>query len=144
MKAYLDSNVNSAIAKKDFPREILALKQLMDSFDAGMLDLRTSKVAHTEIERYAGMKKSEMKELYHRLEKVPFVEDHELLGFHSQWDRYGGVSYPLIKDDAMSSPQDGLGATRRSSPDVGNSCPVRRVSHLRRKNDSQPTCRDRG
>lgn len=112
MKAYLDSNVISAIAKKDFPSEILALKQLMDSFGAGMLDLRTSKVAHTEIERYAGMKKSEMKELYHRLEKVPFVEDHELLGFNSQWDRYGGVSYPLIEDDAMSSALRKMGLER--------------------------------
>ena len=112
MKAYLNTNVISAIPKKEFPSEILALNQLMDSFDAGKLDLRTSKVAHTEIERYAGMKKREMNELYHRLEKVPFVEDHELLGFHSQWDCYGGVSSPLVEDDSISSALRKMGLDR--------------------------------
>ncbi len=41
--------------------------------------------------------------MYARLEKVPFIEDHEVLGFHSSWDRFGGESYPLVEDDATSA-----------------------------------------
>ncbi len=82
MKAYLDNDVVSAIVKEDFPaHDIQVLRQLMVFFDQGKLDLRTSKLILTEIERYRGLKKTEMQEVYRRLNKVPFVDPSKLADF---------------------------------------------------------------
>jgi hypothetical protein len=35
--------------------------------------------------------------------QVHFIEDHEVVGFQSSWDRFGGESYPLVQDDPTSS-----------------------------------------
>ena len=68
-----------------------------------MLDLVTSRVTAVEIARYHGLRKPDIENVYARLEKVPFIEDHEVVGFHSYWDRFGGESYPLVRDNATSS-----------------------------------------
>ena len=113
MKTYLDNDVVSAIVKEDFPaHDILVLRQLMVFFDEGKVDLRTSKLILREIERYKGPKKTEMQEVYRRLNKVPFVEDPELLGFHSQWSHQGGVTWPLMEDDPTSSKVRQMGLER--------------------------------
>ncbi len=113
MKAYLDNDVVSAIVKEDFPaHDIQVLRQLMVFFDEGKVDLRTSKLILREIERYKGLKKTGMQEVYRRLNKVPFVEDHELLGFHSQWSHQGGVTWPLMEDDPTSSKVRQMGLER--------------------------------
>ncbi len=99
MKVYLDNSVVSATVKGDFPAEEEVLRQLIALFKAGRIDLRISKLVGREIEPYKGKTKSGMEEMYATLNEVPFVEDHELLEFHSQWDRTGGVANPLIEDD---------------------------------------------
>ena len=104
MKAYLDNDVVSAIGKGDVSAsEIAILKHLLSLFEAKKLDLVTSSITATEIARYNGLRKPDIENVYARLEKVPFIEDHEVVGFHSYWDRFGGESYPLVRDDDTSS-----------------------------------------
>ena len=104
MKAYLDNDVVSAIGKGDVSAsEIRVLEDLLTLFEAKTLDLATSSVTRQEISRYEGPKKGDIENVYARLERVPFIEDHEVAGFHSYWDRFGGESYPLVQDDPTSS-----------------------------------------
>jgi predicted nucleic acid-binding protein len=104
MKPYLDNDVVSAIGKGDVsPSEVAILGELLVLFEAGKLDLVTSSVTAKEIARYKGSARLDIEQVYERLEKVPFIEDHEVLGFHSHWDRFGGESYPLVQDDPTSS-----------------------------------------
>lgn len=102
-KPYLDNCIVSAVVKGDFPKEKEALEWLLNLYDTGKLDLWTSKVTLDELERH-GMKeeRDEMKALFDRLQRVPFVEDHKVLGFDSKWDHLGGVSNPLVEDDRDS------------------------------------------
>jgi predicted nucleic acid-binding protein len=67
------------------------------------LDLVTSPLTAREIEAYRGSAKADIEKVYARLKKVPFIEDHKIVGFHSYWDRFGGESYPFVEDDAISS-----------------------------------------
>jgi predicted nucleic acid-binding protein len=104
MSSYLDNAVVSAIGKGDVSAsEITVLEELLTLFEAKTLDLATSSVTRQEISRYKGPKKGDIERVYARLEKVPFIEDHEVVGFHSCWDRFGDESYPLVQDDPTSS-----------------------------------------
>lgn len=99
---YLDNNIVSARVKDDTPMEIDALERIFGLFEQGKLTLFISKVHDREILRYEGAYKPKIEALCKSLVKVPFVEDHELHGFHSQWDATGGVSAPLVSDDPIS------------------------------------------
>lgn len=63
----------------------------------------TSDLTAKEISAYQGSAKADIENVYARLKKVPFIEDHKVVGFHSYWDRFGGESYPFVEDDAISS-----------------------------------------
>ena len=66
--------------------------------------MRISKVHKRELDRYRDTKMSAaIEQLFSDFSQVAFVEDHELLGFHSQWTRQGGITHPLIEDDPTSS-----------------------------------------
>ena len=113
MKVYLDNDIVSAIGKGDVSAsELTMLEELLDFFDAKRLELVTSSVTAREIALYKGLAKADIEHVYARLEKVPFIEDHEVVGFHSYWDRYGGESYPLVQDDAISSALWRIGVKR--------------------------------
>jgi hypothetical protein len=104
VRAYLDNDVVSAIGKGDVSTsEIRGLEELLAPFEAKTLDLVISSVTAMEIARYKGLKKPDIESVYAWLEKVPFIEDHEVVGFRSYWDRFGGESYPLAQGDATSS-----------------------------------------
>jgi hypothetical protein len=104
MKVYFDNDVVSAIGKGDIsPSELTILEELLDFFKAKKLELVTSSVTAREIAQYRGLAKADIEHAYARLQNVPFVEDHEVVGFHSYWDRFGGESYPFVQDDAISS-----------------------------------------
>lgn len=103
MKVYVDNNVISAKAKKEFPDEIAALFELLKMFENGELELVTSEVTLREIEPYQGDAKGDMMKLYASLSKVPFIEDHIVKDFHSAWGPQGGCSYPLVEDHPVSS-----------------------------------------
>ncbi len=112
MKAYLDTDIVSAIAKDDYADETDALDKLLELSSAGNLELVTSELTRREIDAYKGQHRKGVARVYLLLKKVPFVEDHTLLGIHSQWDRYGGVSYPLMEDDPISRDLRQMGLDR--------------------------------
>src|SRR5438034_6295827 len=113
MKVYLDNDIVSAIGKGDVSAsELTILEELLDFFDAKKLELVTSSVTARENALYKGLAKADIEHVYARLEKVPFIEDHEVVGFHSYWDRFGGESYPLVQDDPTSSPLWNMGLGR--------------------------------
>jgi hypothetical protein len=113
MKVYLDNDIVSAIGKCDVSTsELTILEELLDFFDAKELELVTSGVTAREIALYRGLAKADIEHVYSRLEKVPFIEDHEVVGFHSYWDRFGGESYLLVQDDTISSALWRIGVKR--------------------------------
>ena len=103
MKAYFDNTVISAKVKNEFPEEIMALSELLKMSESGTLELVTSEITLREIEQYLGERKDDMKDFYSLFKRVPLIEDHTVLGFHSQWSSQGGGSYPLVQDDPISS-----------------------------------------
>jgi predicted nucleic acid-binding protein len=102
MKIYLDNNIVSAIVKDDYPDESAALDKLLESVEARKLEIVTSELTRREIERYQGSTRKAIDRVYRLREKVSFLDDHTVLGFHSEWHSSGGASYPLVEDDVIS------------------------------------------
>jgi predicted nucleic acid-binding protein len=84
MKAYLDNNVISAIAKNDTPPESDALKRLLNAYEEGKVDLVTSEVTLQEINAYQGP--ASIRETFQRIKQVPIVRWDQLSGVHSYGD----------------------------------------------------------
>ncbi len=101
MKAYLDSNVVSAIAKDDTPAESEALDRLLAASDVGAIDLVTSELTFDEIKRYSGTSRKAVERTFRLLEKVPIVKWDELLGMHSYGDSRTWITSPLIQNDPL-------------------------------------------
>jgi len=98
MKVYLDNNVVSALGRDDTPQESTSLSAVLQAFDAGTLDLCTSKVTGDEIEKYKGDKKRFVEFIYRLLKKVPYVESQKLLGINVYVDRYTCINSPMIEN----------------------------------------------
>jgi predicted nucleic acid-binding protein len=79
------------------------LEEPLTFFEAKKLELVTSSITAREIARYKGLKKGDIERVHASLAQVHFIEDHEVVGFQSSWDRFGGESYPLVQDDPTSS-----------------------------------------
>ena len=96
-RIYLDTDVVSALAKKDMPEETMfALGQVLKVCDEGKLELFTSELTLSEIQKLDDVPNMErdkwnLRVVYRLLNKVDFSEDHTLLGFNSQWGRWGGI-----------------------------------------------------
>ena len=101
MKAYLDNNIVSAIARDDTPAESDALDRLLEAKDAGRINLVTSELTLEEIKRYAGPARKRVERTFRLLEKVPVVRWDELLGMHSYGDSRTWITNPLIQNDTL-------------------------------------------
>lgn len=101
MKAYLDNNVVSAIAKDDTPTESGALDCLLAARDAGKVELVTSELTLDEIKRYSGPARKQVERTFRLLEKVPVVRWDELLGIHSYGDSRTWINSPLIQNNLL-------------------------------------------
>jgi hypothetical protein len=101
MKAYLDNNVVSAIAKDDTAAESDALDRLLAAQDAGKVELVTSELTLNEIKRYSGPARKQVERTFRLLEKVPIVRWDELLGMHSYGDSRTWITSPLIQNDPL-------------------------------------------
>jgi predicted nucleic acid-binding protein len=101
VKAYLDNNVVSAIARDDTAEESDALDRLLAAKDAGKVDLVTSELTLDEIKRYAGAARKSVERTFHLLEKVPVERWGELLGMHSYGDSRTWISSPLIQNNPL-------------------------------------------
>jgi hypothetical protein len=100
MKAYLDNNIVSAIAKDDIAAESAAIDTVLAAFDDGRLELVTSDVTRREIDNYnRASSRRGVERIFHLLAKVPYVESSTVVGFHSSGDARTSISYPLMEDD---------------------------------------------
>jgi predicted nucleic acid-binding protein len=115
LTVYLDTNIVSALAKGDMPASVsAALMIILEMFNREKLALVTSEVSRREIQKIHNASKVGRDKWNHDVvlgfvSKVPIVEDSKVIGFHSQWDRRGGASYPVTEDDPISSMLRGLG-----------------------------------
>ncbi|MGH7207518.1 MAG: type II toxin-antitoxin system VapC family toxin [Nitrospiraceae bacterium] len=101
VKAYLDNDMVSALARGDMPRVTMdALERLREMSDAGHLELVTSEVALREIERG---KDPRLKDADRDLEKVEIIEDQELRGFNFFGGSGGWISSPRHEEHPTSS-----------------------------------------
>jgi hypothetical protein len=101
LKAYLDNNVVSAIARDDTPAESAALDRILAAQDVGMIDLVTSELTLEEISRCAGPARRGIERTFRLLQKVAVVRWDELLGMHSDGDSRTWISCPLIQNDPL-------------------------------------------
>jgi predicted nucleic acid-binding protein len=101
MKAYLDNNVVSAIAKNDTPQESAALQQLLAAYEGGKVDLVTSELTAEEIKAYQGPLRPEIERIFEGFEKVPIVRWDELLGIRNHWNENTCINVPVIQNDPL-------------------------------------------
>jgi predicted nucleic acid-binding protein len=99
IKAYLDNNVVSAIAKDDTPAESGALDRLLVAYDQGKVELVTSELTLEEIKAYRGQRRSVVERAFRFLEKVPIVRWDEMVGMTSYGDEYTWINAPMIQND---------------------------------------------
>jgi len=109
MKAYLDNNVVSAIAKDDTPPESDALARLLVANEQGKVDLVTSEVTLREIERYRGSGRESTERTFDLPEKVPVVAWDKLVGINSYGDRRTWINSLIIQTDELYNSLLGLG-----------------------------------
>jgi len=96
MKIYLDTDAVSAIARKDNPRELDALKELVQAWQAKRVSLVTSEAIGAEIRNCTGPHRPDIEHIYNQLLQVPFVEKEVHVGYDSGWhDDLGAWSNPL-------------------------------------------------
>jgi hypothetical protein len=95
--AYLDADFVIALAKDDHPQESSALDALLEFHEQGKIHLCSSEVIRKEFDKYQGNHKAASR-ILRLLDKVAFLPDHIVHGFHNQQDQLGGgVSNPLVK-----------------------------------------------
>jgi hypothetical protein len=99
VKAYLDNNIVSAIARDDHPAESQALDQLLKAKDEGKGELVTSEVTLQEISRYVGVARPLVERIFRLLEKVPIERWDRLVGIHSYGNSRTWINTPLIQND---------------------------------------------
>jgi hypothetical protein len=99
MKAYLDNNIVSAIARDDEPAESDALSRLVTAWEEEKVDLVTSDLSLTEIKRYQdACKRAAIEETFRRLEKVEIVRWDELVGMRHYGDARTWINTGLIEN----------------------------------------------
>jgi len=101
MKAYLDNDVVSAIAKDDTATESAALDRLLAAKDEGKLDLVTSGITLKEIKRYKGSNRKPVERTFRLLNKVPVVEWEELVRIESYGDSRTWINAPVIQNQVL-------------------------------------------
>ena len=101
MKAYLDNDVVSAIARDDNQLESGAISCLLTAYDEGKIELVTSEVTLDEIKRYHGHQRAPVERVFRLLDKVPIARWDELVGMNVHIDRYTLINSPIIQNDPM-------------------------------------------
>jgi len=116
---FLDHDMVSGLGKGDLPPEqLIALNLIMELYMAGKHALTTSEVSLRELVPYRGEYRPDIEKFYAALQKVPLVEDHELLGFNIQSDLYTFISSPLIEDHPVASGLRQMGLDRTDAHHV--------------------------
>ena len=78
-------------------QELLALQQLLALRVAGSIKMVRSRVALRELEKPSDPDlMAKLRADYEMLDQIAL--DEKVLGFNNQWDRFGGITHPLISD----------------------------------------------
>lgn len=117
-------------------RELAAIEELLVAYAAGKVSLMGSRVCLRELLNTANEeKRAKLRENYDFLERVPY--DEKVLGFHTQYDQYGGFcTNPLVgdvQDENLRNklmkrgleifyPKDSLSRKRRSNAQIADDC----------------------
>jgi hypothetical protein len=81
----------------DVSGELKALERLLEYRSQGKLVMYRSRVVLSEIVATKDLEQRErLVADYDVLDQIP--HDERVVGFHNQWDKFGGVSYPLVSD----------------------------------------------
>ena len=99
MKAYLDNNVVSAIARNDTPTETDAIDRLLAAYEQGKVDLGTSELTLVEIKAYAGPMRPQIERIYRLLKKVPVVSWSNPLFLNVLHNRSSNINSPMFETD---------------------------------------------
>jgi hypothetical protein len=99
MKAYLDNNIVSAIAKDDHPADSEALDRFLKAKDEGKVDLVTSELTLEEIKKYQGPMQPRVERIFRLLQKVPIVRWDKLVGMNIYGDASTWINTPIIEND---------------------------------------------
>ena len=101
IKAYLDNNVVSAIAKDDTASESDSIDLLLAAYEQGKVALVTSEVSLGEIKPYVGQGRKLVERTFRLLEKVPVVRWEELMGMRIYGDLRTWINSPIIQNDPL-------------------------------------------
>ena len=98
MRIYCDtSTLFHNMKGEDVASELRALERLLEYRRHGKLLMYRSRVVLSEIVATTDL---ELRERliadYDALDQIP--HDERVVGFHNQWDKFGGMSYPLVSD----------------------------------------------
>jgi hypothetical protein len=119
VKLYLDHNIVSAFGKGDTPGQTESIEHLWQLDERGEVQLRRSKLHQRELDKYDNASgAAAIQQVLERLSNVEFVEDHELLGFHSQLGPTGGSACPLVSDDPIARELHKIGLDRTDAHHV--------------------------
>jgi hypothetical protein len=81
----------------DVSGELKALERLLEYRSQGKLVMYRSRVVLSEIVATKDLEQRErLVADYGVLDQIP--HDERVVGFHNQWDKLGGASYPLVSD----------------------------------------------
>ncbi|AXK38514.1 hypothetical protein [Crenobacter cavernae] len=97
-KAYLDNVLVCAIYSDDQKGESAALVKILEAYDQHRLELVTSQVTKEEIDKCPEEWKKKHNQTYDRLNKVKYVEAHELKGYNIQDNQFGFLASPRMDD----------------------------------------------
>ncbi len=101
VKAYLDNDIVSAIARNDKPDQSDALDRLLAAYEERRVDLVTSELTHQEIKNYKGNMRSPIERIFRLLAKVSIIRWDELIGINSQIDAKTVINSPMIHNDPI-------------------------------------------
>jgi len=101
VKAYLDTNVVSAIAKDDIASESQAISRLLVLADSGGVQLVTSEITLQEIKRIPAKHRAPHERTFHLLEKIPMVRYDELLFITQYCSGNISMNSPVIQNEPL-------------------------------------------
>lgn len=117
-KTYLDTNVVCAIYSDDHPNESAAIDKILELFSQGLLELVTSQVTKEEIDKCPEEWRKKHRPTYNRLNKMKYVEAHELKGYNIQDNQFGFSASPRMDDHSTFTRLQQIGLDEKDSQHV--------------------------
>lgn len=101
MRAYLDNNIVSSIAKDDNPSQSATLTRLVEAYDQKKVELVTSQVTLDEIKRTPDQHRPRLERTFYLLAKVPVVQWETLVAMNNFVSTGSRIVGPVFQDDPL-------------------------------------------